>query len=227
MDSVRAISFDLDNTLWDVIPVIEKAELNSYHHLDQHYPRITSRYTLDSIRELRETLHQTRPEIAHDLTELRRQLYAYLLSECGYGSDDSDWLLQRFLDDRNKVTLYPEVTSALERLAGKFTLVSLSDGNADLSVIGIQHFFADCIYSSQVGYSKPHPAGFQKACEVAGTAPSETLHIGDHPISDIEGARNAGLKTMWMRRNGEQWDLDFQPDYSVTTLAEVVDILCD
>ena len=73
---------------------------------------------------------------------------------------------------------------------------------------------------------KPHQAGFLKVCEIAGTDPSETLHIGDHPDSDVNGARLAGFQSMWIRRNGEHWEHPFLPDYSIVSMTEAVEKLC-
>ncbi len=223
---IRAITLDLDNTLWDVLPVIRKAEENSYRYLQKHYPRVADRFTVDDVPNLRERILATRSDLKHDLTAVRKQLYVDMLIECEYDPSDADLLMNRFLIDRNKVEFYPDTIPALKALSERYPLVSLSDGNSDLEAIGISGYFAGCVYAADVGYAKPHPAGFLKACEIAGFAPGETVHIGDHPIYDIAGAREAGLVTMWIRRNGEEWEAKFAPDFSVTTLSEAVEILC-
>ncbi len=225
---IQAITLDLDNTLWNVFPAIHRAEANSYELLRQQYPRITERYSLQGIRDLREHLMQTRPDVRHDFTELRRLVYVQMLEESGYGTDHAEELLLRFLRDRNQVELYPDVIPALRRLAEKFPLVSLSDGNSDLEYIGIRDFFTGCVFAADVGYLKPHPAGFEKACGITNTLPEQTLHIGDHPDFDVDGARKAGYQTMWIRRFNEKWEKDdFQPDYSITTMTDAVKILCE
>ena len=226
MAEIRAISIDLDNTLWDVVPVIEKAERNSYQILSERYPRIIERNSFEDILDLREHLFDSLPNVRHDLTELRRQVYISLLDQAGYDTGDAEELLSLFLIDRNKVDLYPDVIPALETLSRKFRLVTLSDGNSDLSKIRIRKYFDGCVYAADVGFMKPHQAGFLKVCEIAGTNPSETLHIGDHPVSDVNGARLAGLRSMWIRRNEEQWEHPFLPDYSIVSMAEAVDRLC-
>ncbi len=226
MAEIRAISVDLDNTLWDVVPVIEKAERNSYQFLSERYPRITEQNSFEEILDLREHLFDSLPNVRHDLTELRRQVYIYLLDKAGYDTGDTEELLSLFLIDRNNVDLYPDVIPALETLSRKFRLVTLSDGNSDLSKIGIRKFFDGCVYASDVGFMKPHQAGFLKVCEIAGTDPSETLHIGDHPDSDVNGARLAGFQSMWIRRNGEHWEHPFLPDYSIVSMTEAVEKLC-
>jgi phosphoglycolate phosphatase-like HAD superfamily hydrolase len=53
---VRAIAFDLDNTLWAVEPVLLRAEARVYAWLEQHCPRITANLTLEDMRRAREAL---------------------------------------------------------------------------------------------------------------------------------------------------------------------------
>ena len=226
MTEVRAITFDLDNTLWDVFPALEKAEENAYALLQQKYPRIVERHTVLSIRDLREHLFETMSDIRHDFTELRRRVYLQLLEESGYPVEGAEYLLKRFLHDRNQLTLYPDVLPALTKLYEKYPLISLSDGNSDLEEVGIRHFFTGCVYAADVGHLKPHPAGFLKACEIADAKPAEILHVGDHPDYDVDGARKVGMQTMWIQRNGELWTRDFEPDYRVTSLDQAVDLFC-
>ena len=223
---IRAITLDLDNTLWNVFPAIERAEANSHELLKQTYPKVTERYSIEDVRNLREDLFDNMPHIRHDFTELRRQVYIHMMQACDYNLEGVDNLMGQFLYDRNQLTLYPDSLPALKSLYSKYPLVSLSDGNSDLEQVGIRDYFVGCVYAADIGFLKPHQAGFLRACEIANSQPGETLHIGDHPESDIDGAKNAGLRTMWMRRNCEKWEKDYEPDFTVTSMADVVDILC-
>ena len=222
----RAITLDLDNTLWDMWSVIRHAEKNSYRYLQEHYPRVAERYSVDDIPDLRWSLIDRRPELQHDVTEIRRQLFIEMLNECAYDAADAEMLLSQFLVDRNNVELYPDALPALQALSQQYPLVALTDGNSDLASIGIREYFVGSVYAIDVGFTKPHPAGFLKACEIAGTNPDETIHVGDCPTADIAGAHGAGLHSMWVRRNGEEWTEEYTPNYTVTTLTEAVEILC-
>ena len=133
--------------------------------------------------------------------------------------------MEKFSIDRNTVDLYPDVIPALKALSDTFPIIALTDGNSDLSAVGIRHLFDGCVYAADIGHVKPHQAGFLKACEMAGTDPAAVIHIGDSPECDIKGAMNAGLKTMWIRRKAETWDFPYSPDYTIESLYEAVDIL--
>ncbi len=217
---------DLDNTLWDVFPALERAEANSYQLLELRYPRITQMFSKEAVLALRSQIYEARPDIRSNITLVRTLVFAELLRAAGYRESDADYLMQKFSVDRNRVEFYPDAMPALQVLAANYPIVALSDGNADLRQIGIDDLFTASVFAADVGHMKPHPDGFIKACELAGASPAATLHIGDHPEYDIAGARNAGLQTMWIRRNGELWDLPFEPDYKIKSLAEAAAILC-
>ena len=178
LPEVRAITLDLDNTLWDMIEVLHRAEANSYELLKREFPRIPQKYELEDILAVRQSLFDELPHIRHDLTQLRIEVFAELLRSVNYEESHAQYLMEKFSIDRNRVDLFPDVIPALEHLCAAYPLIALSDGNSDLAVIGIRRYFTDCVFAAQVGHMKPHPAGFLKACEAAGTNPSETIHIG-------------------------------------------------
>ena len=224
---VQAITLDLDNTLWDIFPVVEKAEVETYRWIQNNFPRVAELCTLEDLRNLRDEIYFTRTDIQHDLTEIRRVAYARVLEQAGYTDNGkSQELAEFFVWHRNQVELYPDVPDALEQLSAKFPIVALTDGNADLEVIGINKYFLDNLSAAKVGATKPDSKGFLMACELTGTKPKHTLHVGDHPNYDVFGAQNAGLQAMWIRRNNEVWNEPFRPDYCVDSLEQAVEILC-
>lgn len=225
MVDVSAITLDLDNTLWDVWPVIDRAERKNYVLLKARYPQIAASYSIEDIREIRQKIYDTRPDVRFDFTELRRLVFVQLLEEFNCKIEDAEMFIQHFLHYRNQIPLFPDVLPALKILASKFPLVSLSDGNSDLSEVGIRQYFAGCVNAAQVGALKPSPSGFLKACEITGFPPHQVLHIGDHPTYDMYGAHRVGMQTMWMRRHKENWNEAFTPDFTVTSMTGVVEIL--
>ena len=63
--------FDLDNTLWPTDEVVHAAEVALYAWIEEGYPEIANRYTVQTLRDARLQYAQSRPEIRHDLTRLR------------------------------------------------------------------------------------------------------------------------------------------------------------
>src|SRR3954469_17966676 len=73
MPAIRAICFDLDNTLWDVWPVIHRAERAMYEFLKERYPRVVAEMTIEAMRAARERVALEHPQMQHDFTFLRKQ----------------------------------------------------------------------------------------------------------------------------------------------------------
>ena len=100
------------------------------------------------------------------------------------------------------------------------------NGNADLERIGIQDLFDDFVSASIAGAAKPARRIFDVAVAAGGANAAETLHVGDHPEYDVNGARDAGLKTVWVNRTGSEWPDELpQPDGVVEHVGELVSLL--
>ena len=226
MKQVRAISFDLDDTLWAIWPVIDRAEAVLHEHIEARYPRIAKNHDRHDLRRLRNQLNDDRPDLAHDLTELRRVSFESLLLRYGYDAKDSHELVERFLELRHEVSLFPDVLPALEQLSRRFTLIAVSNGNADISRLGIGPFFSGQISARKAGVKKPDPRIFQAACSLIDARPEEVLHVGDHPVEDVIGARQAGLHAAWVNRTDGKWTHDHPGHVEVTDLDQLVK-LCE
>jgi putative hydrolase of the HAD superfamily len=124
---------------------------------------------------------------------------------------------------RNNVQLFPDSLPALERIAAQMPLASISNGNADLQVIGLHHLFHARLSASGVGIAKPDARIFLAAADALGVQPHEILHVGDDPLLDVVGARDAGLMTAWINRTGERWSHGPAPDLEFTDMTALAD----
>ena len=229
MHFIRAICFDLDNTLWDVWPVIRRAEQAMYDFLALRYPKIVANLTLEAMRAARERVVLDHPHMSHDFSFLRKQALRDHAHSHGY-SEFAESLAEEafeiFLGARNQIELYAEVLPALEILRQRYRLFSASNGNADLQRIGLAHLFERSIAAREVGAMKPAAVVFLKVIEATDLQPSEVLFVGDEPEHDIEGARRAGMHPVWINRTGAAWPAEFEPPpHTVTTLSELVELL--
>ncbi|HEX2139701.1 MAG TPA: HAD family hydrolase [Woeseiaceae bacterium] len=226
MHQIRAITIDLDDTLWEIAPVIQRAEAELWRWLRRNCPAVCERFTADAALAVREQVIQEYRERTHDFRFLRRMTLTRMLETCGYSDAFIEDAFEVFDLHRNRVKLYPDVVPALERLSERFPIVAVTNGNANLQTIGIRHLFSDVVSAVEVGSAKPAPLIFEEAVRRAGAAPIETLHVGDHPECDIAGAQGAGLATAWMNRTGGEWpDHLPAPDAIVTTVTELHAIL--
>lgn len=102
-----------------------------------------------------------------------------------------------------------------------YQLATISNGNVDVRRLGLERYFSVIVSADEVGLSKPDPAPFLHALERAGTAPANTLHIGDHPVDDIQGAQGVGLHALWFNRLLLDWPDQPRPSGEVKCLSEI------
>ena len=222
---IAAITLDLDDTLWPIEPVMRRAEWRLDDWLKTHCPRAAAAYPIAHMRALRDRVARENPHLAHDFSAQRRLSLHAALTEHGYDESHVEAAYTEFYAARNEVECYADALPALARLATRFPLVSLTNGNADIERIGIAHLFRFSISSRDCGVAKPAPAIFHAACARLGLPPHAVLHVGDDPELDVAGARAAGLRTTWLNRSGLSWPLSDQPDLTVPDLAELADRL--
>ncbi len=226
MRTIRAITIDLDDTLWEIHPVIHRAERLLREWLDVNYPQTTAMFSIEDTRELRREVTETHAAMSHDLTFLRRAVLARMGHAAGYGDGFVDAAMAVFDDARNSVELFPEVRPALSALRKKYVLIAVTNGNANLEKIGINDLFDAFVSARHAGAAKPSGRIFRKAVEAGGAQAGQTLHVGDHPHYDVNGAREAGLRTAWVNRNGSDWPEDLpRPDAIVRHVGELEELL--
>jgi len=225
MRDVQAVIFDLDDTLWEVGPVILRAEHAMLEFLARRYPRVLELDTLDSMRAVRARMALEHPAMRHDFTWLRLESLRHHARVAGYPDTMAQEAFDVFYRARNEVTLYDDALPALEQLHGHFRLFAISNGNADLGAIGIGRFFEHTLAAREAGVLKPDPRIFALLLERAGVSPQHALHVGDDVVADVEGARRAGLTPVWVDRAGEGWSAPTSPPLTVRSLAELVVLL--
>lgn len=226
LDAVRAIAFDLDNTLWDVEPVLARAERALQAWLAEHGPRIVARLTSADMRRAREELAQREPHRAHDVTYLRLAALAGHAREHGYDETLAQQAFAVFVAARNEVEVFPDVAPTLARLRRRFKLGSLSNGNADLKHIGLDHLFAVSLNARQIGAAKPERRCFDELARELDCRAREILYVGDEPLLDVVAARAAGFGTVWMNRRALAWPDELAPaDLNVSDCTQLAALL--
>ena len=197
---IRAITLDLDDTLWPFAPVGARVEQAQHDWLLAHCPRTAARFPIAAMRELREQLNAVHPQLAHDFSAMRRLTLARAMQLSGDDPLHAEAAFEAFFAERNRVECYPDVAPALQRLAACVPLAALSNGNADLRRIGLDTYFRFQLGASEHGKPKPSPCIFHAACARLALAPHEVLHVGDDIELDVVGAHHAGLRSCWINR---------------------------
>jgi putative hydrolase of the HAD superfamily len=223
---VRAITLDLDDTLWPFPPIGARIERKLHAWMELHSPQTAERFPIEEMRALRECVVAEYPQHAHDLSLLRRLTIERALRDSGGDVALADAAYAIFFTERNRVDFYPDAPEALRRIAARVPVAAVSNGNADLAAVGIDAHFRFQLGAREHGAAKPSASIFLAACERLGVSPHEVLHVGDDIEMDVVGAARAGLRTCWLDREAATWPhLDVQPDLHFTSLTALADWL--
>lgn len=195
-----AITLDLDDTLWPMLPVLHGAEKALADWLARRAPATANYLSPDMRAVLRKAVLADHPDRSHDVGFIRLELIRRALVAAGDSPALAQPAYDAFMAARQRVTLYDDVLPILASWSRRLPLVAITNGNANLREIGLADYFVGVISAHEIGVAKPDPRVFRAACELAGVAPAQTLHIGDDLMLDVEGAVAAGLQAVWLLR---------------------------
>ena len=223
---IKAITLDLDDTLWPVWPAIERAEKALENWLSQHAPATAVLFANPNVKaEIRHQVLRLQPKLAHNLSAVRLEMIREALTRCSENTLLAGPAFDVFFAERNRVSLYSDALLALEFLAARFPVVALSNGNADIKKIGINRYFSANISAQQFGVAKPHASIFHAAADAVAACPTTVLHVGDDPEMDVLGALTAGMQAVWLNRTGVPWAHPQTPHATVSNLTELCALL--
>lgn len=226
---IKVISFDLDDTLYDNRPIMQRAEQALVDHLHTNFPQTRS-LSIEQWAELRNTLASKDALLAGNMTALRMASLEHGLHQTGVNAATikraSEDAMAHFLSVRNQIEVTPDVIKLLDALASRFPLVAISNGNADIGQFGLQPYFTSAWQPTTKLRGKPTTDMFIAAQQALGFKPSELLHIGDHPISDVQGAARFGAQSVWLNESGQpNSDLTWLPTVTIQKLPLLSDIV--
>jgi HAD superfamily hydrolase (TIGR01509 family) len=223
---IRAITLDLDDTLWPIWPTIHRAEDALNVWLSERAPVSAALVAHGPSRlALRDEVVLARPELAHNMSALRRELIRLALHQSDEDPQLAEAAFEVFLAHRMKVDLFADALPALTYLAGRFPVVALSNGNADVHRVGIGAHFSASVSAHEFGVAKPDTRIFHAAALAAGCEVHQVLHVGDDPDLDVLAGLNAGMQTVWVNRDAKAWTHELRPHATVENLLQLVALL--
>ncbi|MFT7289521.1 MAG: 2-haloalkanoic acid dehalogenase type II [Halieaceae bacterium] len=207
--ALKVITFDLDNTLWDVMPALLRAEDAQRRWLTQYRPGVMEDIGHEALWALKKKLWKAHPELSHNVSAMRKLLLSELQLAAGYTPQEAqagaEGAFGAFLEERQRVEIYAEALQVLESLADRYCLGALTNGNADVYKTDAGEHFDFAFLAEEIGASKPAPDMFHAALECTGASPGEVLHVGDNPEHDVLGALRVGMHAVWVNAEGESW----------------------
>ncbi|GGY53166.1 haloacid dehalogenase [Bacterioplanes sanyensis] len=220
------ICLDLDHTLWDTDPVIVAAEHATYDWIATHCPTAAECYTLDALREYKNAIAESYPQWRHQVSKLRREVLRRVFLQAGLQNEQAELMAHKafavFYHARSQVNLFDGASDALQQLAQYAPLVAVTNGNADLSIAGIDHLFSGHFSAEKIGAAKPEPDLFLAALEHCGASAANSVHVGDHQEQDIVAAARLGMKTVWVNLSDAPWaESECRPDQEINHLSQL------
>jgi HAD superfamily hydrolase (TIGR01509 family) len=223
--SIRVITFDLDNTLWDVEPALLRAEQAQQDWLKRHRPGAVEAYDHAGLWEFKKSVWKRHPHLLHNVSAIRIQMLYELQRAAGYDEQEArsgaEQAFSVFLAERQQVELYAEALAVLEELASSYTLGALTNGNADVYKTDAADYFDFAFLAEEIGASKPHPDMFHAALQRTGADPHNVIHVGDDPEHDVAGANALGMHTVWMNSRNRSWPGGPPADRVIANLREL------
>lgn len=223
----KAISFDLDDTLYNNGPVIEQAELAMQQKLLQVVPKL-GLIDPEFWWQKRKELAQLDPEVRHDVSRWRLLSVEQGLTELGIGrceaGEIAELAFSAFYNARSNLTVPDSSHQLLKALAERYPLVAITNGNADLKLLRISQYFQHAYHAGPSGKMKPYPDMFHKACQQLAIAPHELLHIGDNSKADVRGALNAGCQAVWLKHEAH-FQTSVLPHLQIDSLLQLQALL--
>lgn len=227
--TVSVITFDLDNTLWDVEPALLRAEEAQQNWLKEHRPGAVEAFDHEALFEFKKSVWKRHPQLLHHVSQMRTQMLYELLIAAGYRAaqarSGAEQAFDVFLQERRKVVLYDEALGVLELLAKNYTLGALTNGNADIYKTDAAEYFDFAFLAEDIGASKPHPDMFHAALKQTGAQAKDIVHVGDDPEHDVRGARAVGMHTVWVNTRRKVWPGDQPADKEVNNLQQLPDVI--
>ena len=226
VSKIRAITLDLDDTLWPVWPTIARAEEVLQKWLTVHAPQTAQLCADPEVKkQIRTQVNQRHSDKAHDLSFLRRESIRASLRRAGDSPDLAEAAFDVFFAERQKVNLYDGVDQALSRLASRYPLVGVSNGNADVFQTDAGKYFTAALSAREVGVAKPDSRIFHAAAASLNLSADHFLHLGDDVQNDVMGAMQAGMQVAWVNTQGHAWPHGLKQPLTVSHLAELCDHL--
>jgi FMN hydrolase / 5-amino-6-(5-phospho-D-ribitylamino)uracil phosphatase len=223
MPTPLVLSFDLDDTLWPIAPVILAAEEELHAWLTHRHPEVMRPHSTATLRAIREQVGREHPERSHDMTFLRHLAIMKLFGDDPAARRHADAAFEVFYAARNRVSVYDDVPAALARLGSRYRLFALSNGNADLERCGLGELFEGHVTAIAAGASKPDARIFSHLQRAARVEAGQILHIGADPHADVHGAVAAGMQAVWLNRDAREWPAELEPPVrTISTLAEIL-----
>jgi putative hydrolase of the HAD superfamily len=236
---VRAVIFDFIGTL----SIVEGYEYDeSVQRMYRSLRESGVCVDFDSFSEVFEEVHQKYAIVRYEkLVEVNTVVWlCETLTRLGFQCEVKDEVVKRAVDSfyenyLDSLKARVDAKQTVKTLAAKYTLGLVSNFThapviyAGLRKIGLNQFFNAILVSAEVGWRKPHSKIFEEALKRLVVKAEEAIFVGDNPIDDIQGAKNIGMKAIFIPSQFSSLEdiqkAPCQPDSIIRELRELLEVL--
>ena len=248
MSQITAVTFDLWQTL-----LLDNRELGRaraqlrLEGAQDALKRVGENYTIDHLREAYRACYRHCHRVREDNLDVsfQKQVNVFI-------NNISPGLLDRLRHETTRETIQ-EITRAysdaffvhppVPHAEGVRVLEGIRDMGLNIGLISntgmtpgtafrrfldqhkLLHYFDTLTFSDEVKLAKPSDQIFRMTVDSLHTTPEQTVHVGDHVINDVQGAKQVGMRTVWIEgfyQREDPTDPKTEPDIAVPDLGEVV-----
>ncbi|QKJ89148.1 Flavin mononucleotide phosphatase [Paramixta manurensis] len=232
LHSIKAMTFDLDDTLYDNHPVIRKTTAESHAFLQAYHPALQD-FSLEDYQTLRNRLLAQEPDIYHDVSEWRRRAVEQAMRDIGLtaqeAAEGADKVMEVFAHWRSKIEVPEETHITLAALAERMPLVAITNGNAQPHLFGLDKYFRFVLRAGPDGRAKPYEDMYHLAAVRLGVPLGNILHVGDDLTTDVAGSLRCGMQSCWINlREGNLMhiqDSRLLPHIEISQLASLTTLI--
>jgi len=233
LKNIKAISFDLDDTLYDNMPYIHAAEAALRDYIAHKYP-MAKHLTQEDWLGYRRRALKDNPSLSDDIGRLRITTLAHGFKQAGMSADSIEGAVRKCFDffyyKRSDFVVPNKERDILKQLSLRVPLAAITNGNVDCEAIGIAEFFSSVVHASATYPMKPARSMFDYTAKTLNISPEYILHVGDDLTKDVAGATDAGYQSAWlavnrpMLLNTEPY-VQVLPHVHLSDLSELLDLL--
>lgn len=222
----KAIFLDIDDTVFNFKKCSESALKETFSTLNLEY----NKDVFESFSAIDERLWKQQKEELLSVADVLDIRFAELSETLGldYDSNLAKEHFGNLLGEQ--YVMEPGIEEVLKNISADYKIYAASNGMLTmqknrLQLSGLKRYFTDLYVSDDIGSAKPNIRFFTESMKRAGLEPSDILMIGDRLVSDIAGARNAGIDSVWYNPYGLENETDIEADYEIKELHELAGIL--
>ena len=239
MKKYKAVFLDWDDTIGDFHGAADLALAQMYekYQLDRYFASLDEFVGLYKPHNLELWAKYGEDKVTKEYLSLDRFLFP-LMHGSLYPNGETAQVVRLAMtmsDDFLALTtahfsLLPGAEEIVRYLAEKYPLTIVTNGFVEVQYekfdkSGLKDYFSHIVLSEEVGCQKPNPRIFEEALRMNGFQAEDVVMIGDSWNSDIQGAINAGIDQIWIRKSKDPLPEGQSATYLVQSLSEVMEIL--